>query len=83
MVLVTDYQSLEEQEQTSSTLQSNFTDLNFFFFKHSKIIENSMRKGLSFKELSLQTPLSRIQYKTFMTEYQRLLDTLTKGVNNE
>ncbi|BEG56606.1 hypothetical protein NHP21005_02940 [Helicobacter sp. NHP21005] len=31
MVLVTDYQSLEEQEQTSSTLQSNFTDLNFFF----------------------------------------------------
>ncbi|BCZ18855.1 hypothetical protein NHP190012_04970 [Helicobacter sp. NHP19-012] len=72
MVLITDYQSLEEQDQARSTLQSNFTDLNFFFFKHSRIIENSMRKGLSFKELSMQTPLSRIHYKTFITEYQRL-----------
>ncbi|WP_281769745.1 hypothetical protein [Helicobacter ailurogastricus] len=64
-------------------MQSNFTDLNFFFFKHSRIVENSMRKGLSFKELSMQTPLSRIHYKTFITEYQRLLDTLTKGASDE
>ncbi len=81
MVLITDYQSLEEKEQASSTLESNFTDLNFFCFKRSKILENSMRKGLSFKELSLQTPLSRLHYKTFITEYKRLLDTLTQGTD--
>ncbi|WP_120952963.1 hypothetical protein [Helicobacter sp. L8] len=83
MVLITDYQSLEEKEQASNTLQSIFTDLNFFFFKHSRILENSMRKGLSFKELSMQTPLSKLHYKTFIKEYQRLLDTLTQGVSDE
>ncbi|WP_199767193.1 hypothetical protein [Helicobacter salomonis] len=79
MVLITDYQSLKEKEQVSFTLQSNFNDLNFFFFKRSKILENSMRKGLSLKELSLQTPLSRLHYKTSITEYQRLLNTLIQG----
>ncbi|WP_104710188.1 hypothetical protein [Helicobacter felis] len=80
IVLITDFQSQKEKEQVVSTLQSNFTDLHFFFFKHSRILENSMRTGLSFKELAMQTPLAKLQYKTFIDEYQCLLETLqSKG----
>ena len=44
-ILATDYRDEKEKNQICETLESNFTDLNLFFFKFSKIIENSMSSG--------------------------------------
>lgn len=76
IVLNTDYNSEADKEQVESALRENFTDLEFFYFKHSKILENSMRNGASFKELSSDNPLAKISYKNFIDEYERLLNKL-------
>ncbi|EEU4855706.1 hypothetical protein HET15_001841, partial [Campylobacter jejuni] len=77
-ILVTDYRDEKEKRQICETLESNFTDLNLFFFKFSKIIENSMSSGASFTELYNENNLSRLSYTNFFNEYQRLLDFIRK-----
>ncbi|MDY2585160.1 hypothetical protein [Helicobacter sp.] len=68
----------KEKNQICETLESNFTDLNLFFFKFSKIIENSMSSGASFTELYNENNLSRLSYTNFFNEYQRLLQFIRK-----
>ncbi|EFP5423891.1 ParA family protein [Campylobacter coli] len=77
-ILVTDYRDEKEKKQICETLESNFTDLNLFFFKFSKIIENSMSSGASFTELYNENNLSRLSYTNFFNEYQRLLNFIRK-----
>lgn len=73
-ILVTDYRSEKEQEQICEVLESNFTDLNLFHFKYSKIIENSMSSGVSFSELYNENGLTRLSYANFFNEYKKLLE---------
>ena len=76
IVLITDYTSVEDKEQVESALKSNFKNLKYFYFKRSKILENSMRLGGSFKELGEASPLLKVAYRNFLGEYDRLLKTL-------
>ncbi|RAX59329.1 hypothetical protein CCZ01_00925 [Helicobacter monodelphidis] len=77
-ILVTDYRDDKEKNQICETLDSNFTDLNLFFFKFSKIIRNSTSSGASFTELYNENNLSRLSYTNFFNEYQKLLSFITK-----
>ena len=74
--LITDYTSDEDKEQVESALKSSFKNLKYFYFKRSKILENSMRLGGSFKELGEASPLLKVAYRNFLGEYDRLLKTL-------
>ncbi|WP_270985531.1 hypothetical protein [Campylobacter helveticus] len=76
IVLVTDYNSEADKNYILETLQSNFTDIEYFFFKRSKILENAMRTGASFKELTQENALSKMSYAIFFQEYERLLESL-------
>ena len=76
IVLITDYTSVEDKEQVESALKSSFKNLKYFYFKRSKILENSMRLGGSFKELGEASPLSKVAYRNFLGEYDRLLKIL-------
>ena len=76
IVLITDWTSENDKIYTLEMLESNFTDLDFYFFKRSKILENSMKTGASFKELTEESGLTRMSYAVFYKEYQRLLNTL-------
>ena len=76
IVLITDYTSDEDKEQVESALKSSFKNLKYFYFKRSKILENSMRLGGSFKELGEASPLLKVAYRNFLGEYDRLLKTL-------
>ena len=76
IVLNTDYNNQSDREQVENALSENFTDLEFFNFKHSKILENAMRSGATFRELAADNPLARISYKNFIDEYERLLQKL-------
>lgn len=78
IILNTDYNSEIDKQQVENALSENFTDLEFFNFKHSKILENSMRSGATFKELAADNPLAKISYKNFIDEYDRLLNRLKK-----
>lgn len=76
IVLITDYTSDEDKEQVENALKSSFKNLKYFYFKRSKILENSMRLGGSFKELGEASPLLKVAYRNFLGEYDRLLKTL-------
>ena len=76
IVLITDYTSDEDKEQVESALKSSFKNLKYFYFKRSKILENSMRLGGSFKELGEASPLLKVAYRNFLGEYDQLLKTL-------
>ena len=76
IVLITDYTSVEDKEQVENALKSSFKNLKYFYFKRSKILENSMRLGGSFKELGEASPLLKVAYRNFLGEYDRLLKTL-------
>ncbi|BCD50197.1 hypothetical protein [Helicobacter suis] len=76
-VLITNWTSLPEKEQCAQKIQEKYKHLSFFYFKHSKILENSMQQGLSFTELASRSPLAKNAYKHFMNEYTRLLNTLS------
>lgn len=76
IVLVTDWNSESDKSYILETLESNFADLDYYFFKHSKILENAMRTGASFKELTQENGLSRMSYAVFFQEYERLIETL-------
>ena len=76
IVLITDYTSDEDKEQVESALKNSFKNLKYFYFKRSKILENSMRLGGSFKELGEASPLLKVAYRNFLGEYDRLLKTL-------
>ena len=78
-ILVTDYRDEKEKQLICETLESNFTDLNLFFFKFSKIIENSMSSGASFTELYNENNLTRLSYTNFVNEYQRLLNFIKEA----
>lgn len=73
-VLITDYKDDKEKQQMIDVLNENFSDISYFYFKFSKIIDNSMTGGFSFKELYEENSLSRLSYANFYKEYQRLLD---------
>lgn len=79
IVLITDFTSDEDKEQVENALKSSFNNLKYFYFKRSKILENSMRLGGSFKELGAASPLLRLAYRNFLGEYERLLNIL-KGI---
>ena len=76
IVLITDYTSDEDKEQVESALKSSFKNRKYFYFKRSKILENSMRLGGSFKELGEASPLLKVAYRNFLGEYDRLLKIL-------
>lgn len=75
-MLITDYQNDKEKELVANALQKHFSDLLYFYFRHSKILENAMRNAMSFIELAKANPLSKLVYKNFMLEYNRLLALL-------
>ncbi|MCR6580387.1 hypothetical protein, partial [Campylobacter insulaenigrae] len=77
-ILVTDYRDEKEKNLICETLESNFTNLNLFFFKFSKIIENSISSGASFTELYNENSLSRLSYTNFFQEYQKLLNFINR-----
>lgn len=76
LVLVTDYMSENDKNQIVESLSENFVDLQYFFFKRSKILENSMRSGASFQELINENALSKMSYANFNQEYNKLLNTI-------
>lgn len=76
LVLVTNYSSEADKNQILASLNENFVDLEYFYFKHSKILENSIRSGASFRELINENALSKMSYANFSLEYERLLKTL-------
>ncbi len=76
-VLITNWTDLPERQQCAQKIQEKYKHLSFFYFKHSKILENSMQQGLSFTELASLSPLAKNAYKRFMEEYTRLLNTLS------
>ncbi|WP_163556204.1 ParA family protein [Helicobacter suis] len=78
LILITNFISLQEKEQCAQKIQEKYKHFSFFYFKHSKILENSMQQGLSFTELASLSPLAKNAYKHFMDEYTRLLNTLSK-----
>jgi len=78
IVLITDYSTQNDRNQIVESLNENFTDLEYFFFKHSKILENAMRSGASFQELINENALSKMSYANFSEEYKRLLNTIKK-----
>ena len=80
IVLVTDWNSEVDKQYIVDMLNSNFTDLNYFYFKHSKILENAMRTGASFTELTNENGLSRMSYAIFYQEYERLLNTIKNNL---
>ena len=73
IVLITDWNNESDKKYIIDMLDSNFTDLTYFHFKHSKILENAMRTGASFKELTNENGLSRMSYAIFYQEYEKLL----------
>ncbi|KGI55834.1 hypothetical protein [Campylobacter sp. MIT 97-5078] len=83
IVLVSDYKDEKDKNIIEEMLKSNLSDLEFFFFKHSKIIDNAMIAGLSFTELYNENVLSKLNYKNFFEEYNKLLHTLTKTKENK
>lgn len=76
LVLVTDYHNEKEKETITDALNGNLCDLEYFFFKASRIVENAMSSGVSFTELYNENGLSKICYLNFFNEYQRLLQRI-------
>lgn len=76
IVLITDYVNDSDKEQVMNALMDNFKNLKYFYFKRSRILENSMRLGASFNELSSESKLLAMAYKNFIDEYKRLLKVL-------
>ncbi|CUU79211.1 hypothetical protein JJB27_09170 [Campylobacter fetus subsp. venerealis] len=76
IILITNYKDEKEKAQMVEVLESNFSDLKFFYFKFSKIIENCMTTGVSFLELANENTLAKLSYSNFINEYKKLLDTI-------
>lgn len=76
IVLITDFISEDEKNDIHHSISENFANIEYFFFKHSKILENAMKTGASFKELINENGLSKISYSHFEKEYSRLLKKL-------
>lgn len=79
IILITDYSSDEERVIYTELIRSSIDiDPEFFFFKHSRIVENCIRKGKSFIELAEESKLMENAYKNFINEYARILDYILK-----
>lgn len=74
IVLISGYKSDTSRDNIKEMIIKNSSKLDFYFFKYSKIIDNAMINGLSFSELYNETPLSKLAYKNFFTEYENLLN---------
>ena len=84
IVLISGYKSDTSRDNIKEMIIKNSYKLDFYFFKYSKIIDNSMIHGLSFTELYNETALSKLAYKNFFTEYENLLNRLNKErIENE
>ena len=73
IVLISDFRDDKEKDITLKALQNKLTNVDFFYFKHSRIVENSMKFGKTFTELYHANPLGKINYSKFYEEYQNLL----------
>lgn len=76
IVLITDYKDEKDKNLIEETLTENLSDLSFYYFKHSKIVDNAMIKGFSFTELYNENTLSKLAYTNFFSEYEKLLNEL-------
>ena len=76
LVLNTNFTLESQREQVENLLSEKFDNLEFFRFRQSRIIENSVASASSFLELANENPLAKVSYKNFMSEYERLLKTL-------
>lgn len=76
LVLATGYTDQKQVDMIIDTLKENFTFLKFLRFKHSKIIENILSTGKSINELCNESPLSKVNYARFHTEYTELLNII-------
>ena len=80
IILITGYNTNKEKEYAYNFIYEYFKDFGFkyFFFKNSKIIENSMKQGMSISELYNQNSLSKYTYAEFYKTYDELIQ-LIKG----
>lgn len=79
IILATNYINDKELETLENFLKNAGLDrFKTFKFKTSKILNNAMSTGLSFRELYKETGLSRSNYQTFYEEYRQLLQYLIK-----
>ena len=76
IVLNTNFTQENAKEQVENLLNEQFDNLRFFRFRQSRILENSVASASSFLELANENPLAKVSYKNFMSEYERLLNTL-------
>lgn len=73
IILATDFKDIKEEEFLEKELDNRYDDIPTFYFKNSKIINNSINFGLSFTELYNESSISKNSYRNFYSEYKRLL----------
>lgn len=76
LVLITGYSEESKREELEKAFKNKFDFLKYFYFRQSKIVENSIVYGMSFTELYSQSGLSKSSYKKFFKEYEKLLNYL-------
>lgn len=76
LVLNTNFTLDSQKEQVENLLSQKFENLEFFRFRQSRILENSISSASSFLELANENPLAKVSYKNFIREYEKLLNTL-------
>lgn len=77
IILATGFKDDKEKEFLRVNLEATkINPVAVYYFKFSKILNNSINAGMSFLELYDENPLARRGYEVFISEYKKLLARL-------
>lgn len=83
ILLATNFKDAREEEILRAELDKRYPNFERFYFKQSKIVNNSINYGMSFSELYNESPIAKRSYSNFMAEYKKLIKVIKKFARKE
>lgn len=81
VILLTDIANqteLDDMAEQIKKFQIDLAGVEFFVLKKSKIFQNAILCGMSFLELENENALAKNQYRSFIDQYQKILNFIKK-----